>query len=121
LVKKLQLVHTASPAVPTPPQPLGKHGAALWRAINLEFAITDIGGIQMAALACSALDRAEQCSQQITADGEVIRGKSGLREHPLLKIELANRAFTVRTLQKLGLDSEPLKTIGRPPSRSWSG
>jgi hypothetical protein len=111
----MQLVPSGTQPFPTPPRPLDKHGAALWRAINLEYAITDVGGIEMAALACAALDRAESCREQIDTDGEIVKIKGIPREHPLLKIELANRAFVVRTLQKLGLDSEPIRAVGRPP------
>jgi hypothetical protein len=118
VAKKLTLVPTGPQPFPAPPRPLGEHGAALWRSINLEYAITDIGGIEMAALACAALDRAEACRQEIDTAGEVIRIKGGgMREHPLLKIELSNRAFVVRTLQKLGLDAEPIRAVGRPPGR----
>jgi hypothetical protein len=34
---------------------------------------------------------------------------------------LANRSFVVRTLQRLGLDVEALKGVGRPPaSGGWN-
>jgi hypothetical protein len=51
---------------------------------------------------------------QIDRDGEVIRTKQGLRDHPGLKHELANRSFVVRTLSRLGLDVEAIKPVGRP-------
>jgi hypothetical protein len=37
-----------------------------------------------------------------------------MKEHPLLKHELAARAFVCRTLQRLGLDVEAIKPPGRP-------
>ena len=46
----------------------------------------------------------------------VLRTKSGIREHPALRCELASRSFCVRTLARLGLDYEPVKAVGRPPS-----
>jgi hypothetical protein len=49
------------------------------------------------------------------ADGEVIKAKTGWRDHPLLKHELANRAFVTRCIARLGLDVEAVKPIGRPP------
>jgi len=67
------------------------------------------------AQACSALDRAEECAGHIASDGVVIRGKTGLKEHPLLKHEIAARSFVVRTLSRLGLDVEAIKPMGRPP------
>jgi hypothetical protein len=40
---------------------------------------------------------------------------------PLLKLELATRAFIMRGLARLGLDAEPLKAIGRPASQfGWT-
>jgi hypothetical protein len=56
-----------------------------------------------------------RCASQIDRDGELIPTRSGLKEHPGLKGELANRAFVSRTLQRLGLDVEPVRPdVGRP-------
>jgi hypothetical protein len=117
MVKKtpLQIV-SDSPSSPTPPRPLGKFGLALWRSIHAEYQLDDAAGIEMLLTACQALDRAEDCCAVIEADGPITKTKHGPREHALLKIELANRAFIVRTLQKLGLNFEPLRNSpGRPP------
>jgi hypothetical protein len=59
------------------------------------------------------------CRDAIDRDGELIRGKAGAKEHPLLKHELAARAFVCRTLQRLGLDVEAIKPQGRPPG-TWN-
>ena len=93
----------------------------LWRAIMSEYQIEDAGGLEMLTQACQELDRAESLREQIDADGDIVRSKAGLREHPGLKHELAARAFVIRTLARLGLDSEAIKPIGRPPAKSWSG
>ena len=46
----------------------------------------------------------------------LIRTKNGLRDHPLLKLELASRAFAVKSLLRLGLDiTPPRNSPGRPP------
>lgn len=108
--------------MPKPDRKLGKHGSALWRAVQAEYHITDTGGAEMLLLACEALDRAEACRKAIDTDGVIIDGKSGPRDHPALKHELANRAFVVRTLQRLGLDVEPIRAKGRPPADAgWKG
>jgi hypothetical protein len=61
-------------------------------------------------------NRAEQCRATIEKDGVVIRARAGPpKDHPALKHELGFRSFTVRTLQKLGLDVEPIGRVGRPP------
>lgn len=97
-----------------PSRPLGKHGLALWEAITGEYGIEDSGGVEMLTQACQSLDRAEILAAAIKRDGPVIRHKGMVRDHPCLKHELAARAFTVRTLQKLGLDVEAVRPVGRP-------
>jgi hypothetical protein len=105
----------STPAAPTPPRKLGEHGARLWGAIHADYGIEDAGGVEMLALACQALDRAESCRKTIDDDGEVVRTEGGpLKDHPLIKHELASRAFVARTLQRLGLDVEAIKPVGRP-------
>jgi hypothetical protein len=105
----------------SPPRKLRKHGLALWSSIIAEFTFDDAPGREMLCSACQALDSAELCAAQIAADGPVIRTKTGIREHPALRAELANRSFLVRTLDKLGLDSEPVKAIGRPAMSGYEG
>jgi hypothetical protein len=83
---KLSVVTGDQPAV-KPPRKLGRHGAQLWRTIMDEYEIADGAGLEMLASACSALDRAERCKERVDRDGEMIQGKGGHREHPLLKHE----------------------------------
>ena len=101
-----------------PPRPLGEHGLALWRAIVGDYEFSDPGSLEVLAQACLALDRAELCAAEIAKDGQMIRTKTGMRSHPLLRDELANRAFCVRALSKLGLDLEPLHDRPGRPSGS---
>jgi hypothetical protein len=111
----LQIVSDPSPS-PTPPRALGRFGLALWRSVHAEYQLDDAAGIEMLLTACQALDRAEDCSAIIAHDGPITKTKHGPKEHALLKMELANRAFVVRTLTKLGLNYEPLRvSAGRPP------
>jgi hypothetical protein len=98
-----------------PPGDLGPTGVELWRSIQEQYQIGDSGGLAMLKLACASADRAERCRAQSDEEGEVVRGRTGIRDHPLLKHELAARSFTVRTLQRLGLDVEPVGPRGRPP------
>jgi Phage terminase, small subunit len=84
----------------------------------MEYEIGDAGGFEMLAQACQALVRAEECAASITREGAVIDTERGKKEHPLLKHELAARAFCVRTLSKLGLNFEPLRAgPGKPPTK----
>jgi hypothetical protein len=98
-----------------PPRKLGTHGAALWDAVTREYLIEDAGGVEMLAQACQAADRVEALAEQIAADGEVIRTRSGPRAHPGVKDEIALRSFIVRTIERLGLNYEAVRAgPGRP-------
>jgi hypothetical protein len=109
-------VVTALPLqVPDPPRPLGPAGMALWGAIQAEYNIQDQGGIAMLQIGCLAYDRAERLRACIDADGDVIHTRTGPRAHPALRDEVAARAQVMRCLEKLGLNLEPVKPIGRPP------
>ena len=80
-----------------------------------EYRIDDRGGIEILAQVCAALDRAEALAAEIDRDGPTIMMKTGLREHPALRAELGCRSFITRNLQRLGLNLEAIKPIGRPP------
>jgi hypothetical protein len=112
----LKLVKPSTSNVMSPPRTLGRHGFTLWRTIMSEYAITDSGGIEILAQVCVALDRAEQFADEIERDGPTILIKGVLREHPCAKGELANRAFICRGLQRLGLNVESIRPVGRPPT-----
>jgi hypothetical protein len=108
---------------PQPPRPLGHHGQALWNQVMAEYNIADVGGRELLAQSCAALDRAESLRKAIDEAGEFIHTRNnGLREHPGLKMELAARAFVVKTLVRLGLNVEPLRSGPGRPSRGlgWS-
>jgi hypothetical protein len=116
MVKKLAVI-TGSPVVDEEPTPsdLGAKGTRLWVRVQSEYRVVDCGGVELLTQACRALDRAERCRAQIDEEGETIATKGGMREHPLLKHELAARAFLARTLSRLGIDSEPVRSRpGRP-------
>ena len=114
-VKKLELVQAPRTDHPSPPRPLGKDGMAMWVHIQSEYGIADSGGMQMLHLACAAVDRIGELAARIADDGVVLRSKSVVRAHPLLRDEMAAFAFVCRTLHRLGLDVEAVKPLGRPP------
>jgi len=98
----------SSPLNPlAPPATLGAAGAKLWSSIQADFRIDDAGGREMLQQICGAADTVADCDAIIAADGRLIRTKNGvLKEHPLLKAQLAARSFIVRSLHRLGLDIE---------------
>jgi hypothetical protein len=114
----LTVVDPTSTGIP-PPRKLGRHGLDLWRTIMADYQIEDRGGIELLAQACAALDRVEGLAERIEADGEIVHGRQGPRPHPGLQAELAARSFIVRTLERLGLNMEAVKPIGRPSGPRW--
>jgi hypothetical protein len=107
------LINPASPGR-YPPRTLSDPGQSLWNRIMAAYQIDDEGGRELLTLACEALDRAESLRQQIKRDGEVIATRMGIKDHPALKHELANRSFISKTLLRLGLNVEPVRGVGRP-------
>ena len=98
-----------------PPPSLGEAGAKLWHSIHADYVIDDAGGLAMLAQICAAADRVAEYAVTIARDGPTIRTKVGLKDHPLLRHELAAQSFIVRSLHRLGLDIEPTRhEIGRP-------
>jgi hypothetical protein len=116
----LSLVASGTSVIP-PPRPLGPHGAALWNAVQAEYAIADRGGIELLAQACGALDLVEALGKAIERDGAIVYGRAGPKAHPAVKDQIAARAFVVRTLERLGLNIEAVKSPGRPSGfASWA-
>jgi hypothetical protein len=104
-----------SPDLATPPGQLGAVGMSLWNDIVAAYEFSDRGSYESLYQACCAADRAASLRVAIERDGEVIKTKAGLKDHPCLKHELANRAFVTRALARLGLDLEPVLARGRQP------
>jgi hypothetical protein len=110
MVTKLHEVTTALPNS-KPSRKLGDHGSALWSAITDEYAIEDAGGVELLTQACQALDRAETLRAAIEKDGATIQSPKGLRDHPVLKHELAARALRSARCNAWALT---LKLLSRP-------
>jgi hypothetical protein len=94
----------------------------LWTRITGGYDISDACGRELLLLACEATDRAVALRTIIDAEGMIVRTRTGLKDHPLLRHELANRALVSKLLVRLGLDMEaqptPPSGVGRPPSGS---
>ncbi|MHC2661691.1 hypothetical protein ACMA5K_05720 [Bradyrhizobium diazoefficiens] len=110
----LAIVRSSPLSCTSPPRKLGNHGLTLWQTIMSEYQISDSGGLEILYQICAATDRAERQREIIDDEGETITIKGVLRAHPLLREELANRAFICRGLQRLGLNVEAVKPVGRP-------
>jgi hypothetical protein len=105
-----------------PPRKFGPAGESLWIRVQNEYAVGDVGGLELLTQCCMAADRAEALAAIIEADGERIVTKSGPRAHPCIREETSVRAFICRTLQRLGITDEPVKPMGRPAKGfGWKG
>jgi hypothetical protein len=103
-----------------PPRKFGRAGLCLWNSITGAYEVDDAGGIELLSQACLASDRLEALGARIDEDGEIIRTRTGvIKAHPCLKEELALRAFICKTLERLGLNLEVVKPIGRPARGFW--
>jgi hypothetical protein len=97
-----------------PPRILGQHGRKLWDRVMSEYAIEDSGGVEMLAQACAALDRAEALREQIDRDGEVIRRRGMVKDHPALKHELACRVLRGANIGQARVEFRAGAVIGWP-------
>jgi hypothetical protein len=113
---RLTVIDSSSKQNPlAPPPALGEAGTRLWHSIHADYVIDDAGGLAMLTQICAAADRVAEYASTIARDGSTIRTKAGLKDHPLLRHELAAQSFIVRSLHRLGLDIEPARhEIGRP-------
>ncbi|MET4478830.1 hypothetical protein [Bradyrhizobium sp. F1.13.3] len=116
MASNLTVIDPASKPNPlAPPASLNEAGRKLWEAIHRDYVIEDSGGHQMLLRICEAADSLATYDQQIGRDGPTIRTAAGLKEHPLLKHQLATRSFIVRSLLRLNLDVvAPRTELGRP-------
>ena len=103
----------------SPPRKLGVHGLSLWEFIQSEYRIEDPGGQELLLQCCESADRIGALSERISAEGEIIQTRNGPRAHPALREELANRQFICRTLERLGLNLEAVRPVGRPSGAAW--
>jgi hypothetical protein len=95
----LKVVPTRRTGNCPPPRPLGHYGQSLFDRVLREYAVSDVAGRELLTLACQSLDRAEALREAIDCDGEFLMLRTGgMREHPGIKPELADRAFVVKTL-----------------------
>jgi hypothetical protein len=95
-----------------PPKTLGQSGRDLWQTLTDEFELDDACSRATLLQVCQCVDRLTQISERISREGLVVDTKTGPRDHPLLKSEIACRSFIIRGLQRLGL--EPSNPVGRP-------
>jgi phage terminase small subunit len=74
------------------------------------------------AAACEAADRAAEAKVMVDADGAVVDGRYGPRQHPAVAIERDSRIAMLRALRELGYEP-PTPTARTAAARSarWKG
>ena len=113
----LTVIDPASKPNPlAPPSTLGEAGRKLWQAIHRDYVVEDASGLEMLAQICAAADRVAEYRAAIDRNCPTVQSASGIKDHPLLRHELAAQSFIVRSLHRLGLDVIPPRhEVGRPP------
>jgi hypothetical protein len=88
--------------------------AVLFRKIQTEFAIDDIGSVELLVVACEAHARCRAARLQIDKEGMTLKDRFGiLAQHPLLKTEASARGQYLAALRALNL--EPPQ-----PAKRWT-
>ncbi len=89
----------------------------MWDRFSRSYNFSDDAGAEMLCTICEARDTIAHLEAEIERDGAVIRTRGcGVKAHPAQRDLLANRAFIIRTIDRLGLNSESVRPgPGRPP------
>ena len=95
----------------SPPRPLGK--------IMDSYQIDDTCGIELLMLACITADRNAEIAETIAHDGIMLPTNNGLKAHPALRDELNNKTFISKTFERLGINQDSKRPIGRPSASSY--
>jgi hypothetical protein len=94
---------------------LGEAGQSLWDRIQREYEVEDAASVEVLTQVCLAADRRAELANAIARDGPLVQTTAGMREHPLIKSELAARNFIMKGLRELGLTQQSIQPVGRPP------
>jgi P27 family predicted phage terminase small subunit len=108
------------PPPKTPPAPphLSPEARDWWERILREWVLDDPSLLLLQA-ALESFDRMNAARLIVEAEGIVVRDRWGqLRPNPAVLAERDSRTAMCRALKQLGLDLEPLGSIGRPPGGS---
>jgi hypothetical protein len=112
---KLSVVPTRPATGPKPLRPLESAGQSLWNDLTAEYSFDDRAGLEILQQICTAVDQIEALNVEIARDGVTTQnGARGMREHPALRPLVALKSFVVRSLGKLGIGLEPVRSVGRP-------
>jgi hypothetical protein len=101
------------------PSGLKAAGRRLWQQIQLEYDISDPGGLSHLLSAARAEDDIKRLREKVETEGDLICNHVGTQvANPLLQAIRGSEAVKRQALSALNLDIEPLRAKpGRPPGR----
>src|SRR6516165_10713092 len=97
-------------AAAEPPASLGVDGRAFWTRLLAASYFADLSGQEFLAQMASTMDTIALLQDEIDRNGAVLRTRDGYKANPATKDLLAARAFLVRTMLRLGLSYEAVRT-----------
>ena len=96
----------------SPPKSLSRQSKALWKQIVSQWSLDDPAGLKVLEVGLHALDRAEECREQIDKEGCTLADRfDQVKPHPLLSVERDARSQFMHTMKQLNLDPEPESSL----------
>jgi hypothetical protein len=101
------------------PEGLREAGAAFFRSVADEYAISDAAGLALLSRAAECVDRLAAAQAAIAEHGELVIDRYGAPKlNPACALEKDARAGFLAAMKALNLDLEPLRDgPGRPPAQ----
>lgn len=99
------------------PKHLRVEGCTFWTQMIREYAISDVAGLALLALACECLDRMASARVAIEEHGEIVfNNKGDAAMNPACRLEKESRNGFLAAMRALHIDVEPLRDgPGTPP------
>jgi phage terminase small subunit len=95
---------------PTPPAHLGRDAAAWWQKTQIDFDLED-HHVLILTQAAGCLDRLTECRNVLAVEGlTTVDRFEQVKPHPLVTVELAQKALFARLVRELGLDIQDVAT-----------
>ena len=117
----LAILDGPAPTLPEPPRSLGEPGLTLWRSIQSQFRVVDVGGMELLMQACLASDRRKPCAPALMRTAKPFRLGRVCAFIRVSRMSWRRVAFVCRVLRQLGVTVEPIGRMGPPATPRWRG
>lgn len=98
-----------------PPKHLQRAGKALWKLYMAEFVLDDAHSRTLLTSACEHADARATLQNAVDRDGYIVEGRYGQKlVHPGVDAARKADAAMRNSLNRLGVDLEPIGSVGRP-------